>query len=170
MTTHPMLLEHLTFHPDEKTDGDTSTIGRTISQLIREIDTCYSQGSFGGVEELEAVLEEQLECLEAALSEIEEESGPWDQDQDPDTCEGCSIEEQFRAAYAQHLTDPHLFFPGDELAGHLRSVLEDSQVGGMSPADFKDAADEALERLAEELFREQRRRIAKLLSSRSSQK
>ena len=167
MITRFPTIEHRTVHANENMEEDT--IDGTVLRLIREIDTCYSQGSFDDVEELEAVLEEQLESLEAALSEIESESGPWDQDLESDICEGCSIEEQFRAAYARHLMNPLLFFPGTELAAHLRSVLEESQIGGMSPSDFKGAEDEVLEKLAAELFREQRRRIEKLLSSRFSQ-
>ena len=144
-----------------RSESDIPRIGRGISQLIREIDTRYSRNAFDGVEELESILEELLESLDAALSEIEDES-EWAPDLEPDPGEGCSIEEQFRRAYAQHFDNLLGFFPGAELAEHLRSVLEESQLGGMNPAGFLGAEDQALVELARELYWEQRQRIASL--------
>lgn len=144
------------------TETDIPSIGQSISELISEIDTRYEREAFEDVEELEALLEEQLESLDAALYEIEDEA-EWCSDLEPEPGDGCCIEAQFRAAYAQCLSDPLCFFPGGELVDHLRSVLEGAQVGGMSPAGFHGRADETLLDLARELFWEQRQRIAKLL-------
>ena len=145
------------------TESDIPTIGRAISQLIREIDTRYALNVFEDLDELECALEEQLEILDTALSEIEDES-EWAPDLEPEPGDGCSIEAQFRSAYGQYLCNPIVFFPGGELAGHLRSVLEESQIGGMSPSGFLGGEDQILVEIARELFWEHRQRIARLLA------
>ena len=144
-------------------EADIPSLGHQISDLIHEIDARYARNAIQGIEALEACLEGHLERLEAVLCEIEDEC-EWRPDLEPDPWEGCSIEAQFRSAYAQHISDPLLFFPGEELADHLRCALEEAQIGGMSPSGLKEQDDEELVELARELFWEQRRRIARLLS------
>lgn len=142
-------------------ESDIPTIGRNASELIREIDSRYARGVLDGIEDLEARLEDQLEGLDDALYEIEDDSEP-DQDLEPDQGEGCSIEEQFRAAYAGFIARNRIFALSTELASHLRTVLEEAQLGGMTPADFCGADDARLVELARELFQEQRAWIARL--------
>lgn len=144
-------------------EADIPIIGRKVSELIQEIDNRYARNALQGVADLEACLEEHLEGLEAALCEIEDES-EWTPDLEPDPGEGCSIEEQFQQAYAQHLFGRWDFQNHLELVEHLEAVLIASQRGGMSPAGFRGAPGSTLVELARELFWEQRERIARLLS------
>ncbi len=145
-------------------ETDIPIIGHRVSELIHEIDTRYASNSLDGIDDLEECLEEHFEDLEAALCEIEDESecAP---DLEPDPGEGCSIEAQFREAYAQHIFSRWNLSHFAELVDHLRSVLIGAQRGGMTPAGFRGAADSELVELARELFWEQRQRIARLLSS-----
>ena len=146
------------------TNTDIPAFGQRISKLIHQIDSQYAQNDLHGIDDLEECLEEQLERLDAALCEIEDES-EWSPDLEPDPGEGCSIEEQFRDAYAQHVFNPWCLPHYSELVEHLRSVLTRAQRGGMTPTGFRGATDSSLVELARELFWEQRQRIARLLSS-----
>jgi hypothetical protein len=143
-------------------------MARTARHLMREIDTRYECAEVGEVEELEVLLEDTLESLDAVLGAIDEDSDPGedlepDVDAEPDLGEGCSIEEQFGEAYERHLLFPQSF-PRANLLECLRDVLISAQRGGMTPSGFRGADDEALLELAAELQEEYRGRIATLLT------
>ncbi len=135
---------------------------------MREIDARYEQGEETEVDELEALLEETLESLEAALCALaedddrNEELEP-DVDAEPDPGEGCSIEEQLVAAYERHLLSPHLF-PFESLVACLNDVLISAQRGGMTPSGFRGAEPDTLVALAAELQLEYRARLAAVAS------